>query len=368
MSVPIPMVDLRIQFESLEQEVTKAVLEVMQSTHFILGSRGKALEDAVAAYHGVKHAVAVASGTDALHLALRAAGIGRGDEVITTPFTFIATAEAISYLGAVPVFVDIDPVTFNIDIKKIDAAITKRTKAVIPVHLYGQPADMTGLKSIAQSRNLSVVEDCAQSFGAEQGGKKTGTFGQTGCFSFFPSKNLGGYGDGGMVITDDPKIAECLMSLRNHGSKVRYYHDEIGYNSRLDEMQAAVLLIKLKRIDAYNEQRRNNAQLYAKYLAGTGAQTPAEQPGTKHVFHQYTIRVGNRDQVKKKLDEGGITSSMIYYPVPLHLQAAYKDLGMKPGSLPNTEQAAREVLSLPMYPELTEDQVKKVCEAVKAAL
>lgn len=368
MSVPIPMVDLKIQFESLQKEIVDAVVEVMRGTHFILGSRGKALEDAVAAYHGVKHAVAVASGTDALHLALKATGIDRGDEVITTPFTFIATAEAISYLGAVPVFVDIDPSTFNIDVKKIKAAITKKTRAILPVHLYGQPADMTGLMDLARDHKLSVVEDCAQSFGAEHRGKKTGCFGRAGCFSFFPSKNLGAYGDGGMVITDDPKTAERLASLRNHGSRVRYYHDEIGFNSRLDEMQAAVLLVKLQRIDTYNEQRRKNADLYAKYLAGSGIRTPIEQPGTRHVFHQYTIRVKNRDQVKKKLDGGGITSSMIYYPVPLHLQTAYKDLGMKPGSLPVTEESAREVLSLPMYPELTEDQIKRVCDAVKEAL
>lgn len=364
----IPMVDLKIQYDALREEINNAVLGVMQSAHFVLGPQGKALEEEIAGYHGVKHAVAVASGTDALHLALLAAGIKRGDEVITTPFTFIATAEAISYVGAIPVFVDIDPDSFNIDITKIGPAITKRTKAILPVHLYGHPVDMDRLMEIAKKHNLKVIEDCAQSFGAEYHGKKTGAIGDFGCFSFFPSKNLGGYGDGGMVITDDAKQAEHLLSLRNHGSTVRYYHNEIGFNSRLDEVQAAILRIKFKHIDAYNAKRGNNAALYSKHLAGAGIQTPSEQVGTKHVFHQYTIRVKNRDGVKQKLDKGGITSSMIYYPVPLHLQTAYKDLGMKSGSLPVSEQAAHEVLSLPMYPELTVDQIIKVADAVKKAL
>jgi dTDP-4-amino-4,6-dideoxygalactose transaminase len=362
------MVDLKIQYEAIKEEINSAVLGVIQSTHFILGPQGKALEGEVAAYHGVKHAVAVASGTDALHLALLAAGIKRGDEVITTPFTFIATAEAISYVGAIPVFVDIDPVTFNIDISKIEAAITKKTKAVIPVHLYGQPADMDGLMQIAGRHGLRVIEDCAQSFGAQYKGKRTGAFGDIGCFSFFPSKNLGGYGDGGMMITDDAKLAEHMLSLRNHGSRVRYYHDEIGFNSRLDEIQAAILRIKLKHIDEYNAKRNSNSMLYNKYLAVPGIETPSEQKNTKHVFHQYTIKIKNRDAVKQKLDAGNVTSSMIYYPVPLHLQTAYKEFGMKPGSLPTAEQAAQEVLSLPMYPELTEAQIKQVAEAVKQAL
>ncbi|HET7318220.1 MAG TPA: DegT/DnrJ/EryC1/StrS family aminotransferase [Nitrospirota bacterium] len=368
MALPVPMVDLKVQYETAKQEITSAVLGVMESTHFILGPQGKALEAEVAAYHDVRHAVSVASGTDALHLALIAAGITRGDEVITTPFTFIATAEAISYVGAVPVFVDIDPVTFNIDAAKVEAAITKKTKAIVPVHLYGQPAEMGRLLSLARERNLQIIEDCAQSFGAEYRGRKTGSFGDFGCFSFFPSKNLGGYGDGGMVITGDQTFAERLLSLRNHGSRVRYYHDEIGYNSRLDEIQAAVLRVKFKRIDEYNERRRKNALSYNKHLSGAGVRTPAEVQETRHVFHQYTIRVKNRDAVKQRLDEGKTTSSMIYYPVPLHLQAAYRDLGMKPGSLPAAEQAAQEVLSLPMYPELTEEQIMTVAEAVKRAL
>jgi len=364
----IPMVDLKIQYEAIKEEINAAVLGVLRSSHFILGPQGKALEEELAHYHGVKHAVAVASGTDALHLALLAAGIKRGDEVITTPFTFIATAEAISYVGAVPVFVDIKPDSFNIDISQIAPAITKKTKAIIPVHLYGQPADMDGLMELAKKHNLRVIEDCAQSFGAEYHGKKTGAIGELGCFSFFPSKNLGGYGDGGMVTTDDNDLAKHLLSLRNHGSTVRYYHEELGYNSRLDELQAAIIRIKFKHIDVYNTKRRNNASLYSRYLADSNIRTPSEQSGTKHVYHQYTIRVKNRDAVKQKLDTGGITSSMIYYPVPLHLQRAYNDLGMKPGSMPVAEQAAREVLSLPLYPELTEEQIKKVAYAVKTAL
>lgn len=363
----VPMVDLKIQYEAMKDEINSTVLNVIQSTAFIMGPQGKALEQSIAEYHRVKFAVGVASGTDALHLALRAADTGPGDEVITTPFTFIATAEAISYVGAVPVFVDIRPDTFNMDVSQIASKITKRTKAILPVHLYGQAADMGPLMEIAKKHDLKVIEDCAQSFGAEYRGKMTGAFGDMGCFSFFPSKNLGCYGDGGMVITDNKNLAERLQSLRNHGSRVRYYHDEIGYNSRLDEIQAAILNVKFKRIDAYNDNRRKNAALYTKYLAAPGIQTPVETGDGKHVYHQYTIRLKDRDAVKKRLDEAKM-SSMIYYPVPLHLQTAYKYLGMGTGSLPVSELAAREVLSLPMYPELTEEQIKTVAEAVKKAL
>jgi dTDP-4-amino-4,6-dideoxygalactose transaminase len=361
------MVDLKIQYEDIRDEIDKAVLDVIRSTSFILGPQGRTLEQSVAAYHGVRFAVSVASGTDALHLALRAAGVGPGDEVITTPFTFIATAEAISYIGAVPVFVDIRPDTFNINTEQIEQRITKRTRAILPVHLYGQSADMDPLMAIARKHGLRVIEDCAQSFGTEYRGKRTGSFGDLGCFSFFPSKNLGCYGDGGMVITDDQKAAERLLSLRNHGSKIRYYHDEIGYNSRLDEIQAAILNIKFKRIDAYNEGRRRSAALYTKLLSVPAIQTPFESRDGKHVFHQYTIRIKDRDKVKKRLDEAKV-SNMIYYPVPCHLQTAYADLGLQPGSLPAAEQAAREVLSLPMYPELTGEQIRSVADAVKNAL
>ncbi len=363
----VPMVDLKIQYESIKDEINNAVLSVIQSTQFILGPQGKAFEDEVAKYHGVKHAVAVASGTDALHLALLAAGIKRGDEVITTPFTFIATAEAVSYIGAVPVFVDITADTFNMDVDKIEAAITRKTRGIIPVHLYGQPVVMDALMQIAKKYDIRVIEDCAQCFGAEYKNRKAGTFGDLGCFSFFPSKNLGAYGDGGMVITDNDRLAERMLSLRNHGSRVRYYHDEIGFNSRLDEVQAAVLRVKLKHIDEYNTKRRNNAMLYNKYFTASGIQIPIELEGTKHVYHQYTIRIKDRDSVKQSLDTVKV-SNMIYYPVPLHLQTAYRELNMGLGSLPVTERAAREVLSLPMYPELTEMQIKSVADAVLKAM
>lgn len=363
----VPMVDLKIQYDVMKDEIDRAVLGVIENTAFILGPQGKALEQSIAAYHGVKFAVGVASGTDALHLALRAADIGPGDEVITTPFTFIATAEAISYVGAAPVFVDIRPDTFNMDVSQIASRITKRTRAILPVHLYGQAAEMGQLMELAKKHDLKVIEDCAQSFGSDYKGKKTGAFGDMGCFSFFPSKNLGCYGDGGMVITDNKNLAERLQSLRNHGSRVRYYHDEVGYNSRLDEIQAAVLNVKFKRIDAYNDNRRKNAALYNGFLSAPGIQTPVESGDGTHVYHQYTIRLKDRDAVKKRLDDAKM-SSMIYYPVPLHLQTAYKGLGMGPGSLPVSEQAAREVLSLPMYPELTGEQIRTVAEAVKKAL
>jgi dTDP-4-amino-4,6-dideoxygalactose transaminase len=361
------MVDLKVQYDAIREEIDRAVLDVIRSTAFILGPQGRKLEQSIAAYHGVRHAVGVASGTDALHLALRAAGVGPGDEVITTPFTFIATAEAISYVGAVPVFVDIRPDTFNIDVTQIERRITKRTKAVLPVHLYGHAADMAPLMELARRHTFMVIEDCAQSFGADYHGKRTGGIGHLGCFSFFPSKNLGAYGDGGMVITDDQVLADRVLSLRNHGSRVRYYHDEVGYNSRLDEVQAAVLNVKFRHIDGYNEGRRRSAALYAKELAVPGIQTPVELPDCRHVFHQYTIRIKDRDAVKQKLDAAKV-SNMVYYPVPCHLQAAYRDLGMKTGSLPVAEQAAREVLSLPMYPELTAEQVRSVAETVKRAL
>jgi dTDP-4-amino-4,6-dideoxygalactose transaminase len=354
------MVDLKVQYEAIRTEIDRAVLGVMQSTAFILGPQGKVLEQSIAAYHGVKHAIGVASGTDALHLAIRAAGIGSGDEVI-------ATVEAISYVGATPVFVDIRPDTYNMDVEQVGKKITPRTKAILPVHLYGHAVDMDALMDIAKRKGLLVIEDCAQSFGAEYRKKRTGAIGDIGCFSFFPSKNLGCYGDGGMITTNDDRLAERMLSLRNHGSKVRYFHDEVGYNSRLDEIQAAILNVKFKYIDSYNDGRRRSAGFYAKYFAGSSVRVPSELPGCKHVFHQYTVRIKDRDAVKKKLDEAKV-SSMIYYPVPCHLQPAYADLGMKPGSLPAAEQAAKEVLSLPMYPELTEEQIRSVVDAVKSSL
>ncbi len=365
--MPIPLLDLKLQYATIRDEVLRVTEEVYESQYFILGKRVDDFERDFAAYCQTKHATGVSSGTDALLVALMVLDIKAGDEVIVPAYSFFATAGVVHRTGATPVFVDIDLADYNIDPRQIERKITKRTKAILPVHLYGHPADMAPLMEIARKHGLRVIEDCAQSFGAEYRGKKTGAIGDLGCFSFFPSKNLGCYGDGGMVITDDAKLAEKLQSLRNHGSRVRYYHDEVGYNSRLDELQAAVLNVKFRHIDAYNEGRRKNASLYAKHLSGTGVLVPSEQKDCKHVFHQYTVRIKDRDAVKKKLDDAKM-SSMIYYPVPCHLQAAYRDLGMKPGSLPVAERTAQEVLSLPMYPELTEEQVRTVADAVKGAM
>ncbi|MBI3355082.1 MAG: DegT/DnrJ/EryC1/StrS family aminotransferase [Nitrospirae bacterium] len=361
----IQMVDLKAQYHSIEGEIDARIKEIINGAHFIMGSNVSEFEKEAAGYHNIKHAVAVASGTDALHLALLACGIGKGDEVITTPFTFIATAEAITYTGARPVFVDIDLQTYNIDIKKIEKTITKKTKAILPVHLFGLPADMEKIKELAAEYKLKIIEDCAQSFGAEYKGKKTGAIGDAGCFSFFPSKNLGCYGDGGMVVTNDDNMAEKIRMLRNHGQKVRYYHSIIGYNSRLDEIQAGILRVKLKRIDEYNKKRRENAHLYTEKLKGINIITPSEPEGYYHVFHQYSIRTSKRDSIQKGLTEAGIASA-IYYPVPLHLQESYKDLGYKKGDFPVSEAIASDIISLPMYPELTEAQIDEVCKVIKA--
>ncbi len=363
----IPMVDLKGQYEEIKNEIDGAVLEVLEGTMFILGPNVQALEREVAEFCGVKHGIGVASGTDALHLAVRACGIGPGDEVITTPFTFIATAEAIAYVGAKPVFIDIEPDTFNLDVTKIEERITDRTKAVIPVHLFGQPADMTPVMEAARRYGLKVIEDCAQSFGAYYGDRVTGSIGDAGCFSFFPSKNLGCYGDGGMVVTDSDEIAEEVRVLRNHGSRERYYHHEIGYNSRLDELQAAILRVKLKRIRKYNENRRKNAALYNRYLEGIDVTVPFEDGKGTHVFHQYTILTERRDDVQKALTDAGIASA-VYYPVPLHLQEVFRETGCGDVPLPVAEDVAAKCLSLPMYPELEESDIERICSVIRDTL
>ncbi|BCR05205.1 UDP-2-acetamido-2-deoxy-alpha-D-ribo-hexopyranos- 3-ulose 3-aminotransferase [Desulfuromonas versatilis] len=362
----IPMVDLKGQYETLRQEIEAGFRTVLETTHFILGPQGKALEEEVAAYCGVRHAIGVASGTDALHLALRAAGIGEGDEVITTPFTFIATAEAISYVGGRPVFVDIDPLTFNIDVELIEAAITDRTRAILPVHLFGQPADLAPIRELCRKHGLRLIEDCAQSFGAEYGDRRSGAYGELGCFSFFPSKNLGCYGDGGMIVTDDDRLAEEVRVYRNHGSRERYHHSVIGYNSRLDELQAVVLRAKLKHLDGYNEQRRRNAHRYTARLQGTKVTPPAEDGKGLHVYHQYTVLSDARDAIHQALTAAGIASA-VYYPIPLHRQEVYRELyaGV---SMPVAESVAKRVLSLPMFPELTEAQIDRVCDVILGAL
>ncbi len=362
----IPILDLREQYHELKSEITRAVEEVFEGCHFINGPNVQALEGEIARYVGTEYAVGLNSGTDALHLALRALDIGPGDEVITTPFTFVATTEAIGIVGATPVFVDIDPATFNIDPALIEAAITPQTKAILPVHLYGHPAPMREIMAIAKKHNLAVVEDCAQSIGSTIDGKKTGSFGDVGAFSFFPSKNLGAYGDGGMVTTNRKDLADRMRSLRAHGGRVKYHHEELGVNSRLDEVQAAILRVKLPHLDRWIERRRANAHWYTENLREF-AQVPGETGGTLHAYHQYTIRVRDRDRVQQLLKDSGV-QTMVYYPVPLHLQEVHRVLGFGEGAFPHSERAAREVLSLPMFPELRAEQREAVRDALRTAI
>ncbi len=362
----IPMVDLKIQYHQLQTEIDAAVNAVLESAYFILGPQGSAFEQEVAAYLGVKHAIGVASGTDALHLALRAAGLGPGDEVITSPFTFIATAEAIAYVGATPVFVDIDPQTFNIDVEQAAAAITPATKAILPVHLFGQPADLAPLKKFCDDRDLLLIEDCAQSCGALYGDKMTGTWGDLGCYSFFPSKNLGCFGDGGLIVTDNDDLAAEVKVLRNHGSRERYHHSVIGYNSRLDDLQAAILRVKLKHLDRFNGQRRENAHRYSAGLIKLGLAAPFEDGKGVHVYHQYTLMTDQREVIQKELAAAGIASA-VYYPIPLHQQEVFAAT-CRDVSLPISESVAQKVLSLPIYPELTADQVDLVLETIERAI
>lgn len=362
----IPMVDLKRQYGQLKTEIDQAVLDVLGKTQFILGPNVVALEQEIAAYHNLPAAVGVANGTDALRVALRACGIGPGDEVITTPFTFIATIEVILDVGAVPVFADISADTFNIDPEQIAACITDRTRAVLPVHLYGQPAPMKAIMAIAEQHGLKVIEDCAQAFGATLDGQVVGSFGHCGCYSFFPSKNLGCFGDGGMVVTSDPEVAEQIKVLRNHGSAKQYHHTTVGYNSRLDEVQAAILRIKLQHIDAMNDGRRKAAQRYGQHIARADVTLPYEAPGCKHVYHQFTIKSPKRDVIMSRLQENQIACAL-YYPVPLHQQQLFAGTPVAQTTLPVTEALAKEVVSLPMFPELTEEEIVKIARVVNAA-
>jgi len=362
----IPMVDLKKQFRGIKNEVIAVITEILQGSQYVLGKNVTAFERRTADYHNAKEAVGVASGTDALHLAIDALDIGQGDEVITTPFTFFATVEAILYTGAVPVFADIEPDTFNIDPDQIEAHITEKTRAILPVHLFGHPADMGKIRRIARKHGLKIVEDCAQCFGADINGKKAGSFGDAGCFSFYPSKNLGGYGDGGLIILNNKKVADTVRELRNHGSRGSYIHRRVGFNSRLDEIQAAILLIKMKHIDSYNKKRRQNAHLYTELLSGS-VTCPVERKEAYHVYHQYTIMSSRREAIQQKLREKNI-SSVIYYPVPLHLQNALKFLGYHKGDFPVAEKAAKRVLSLPMYPELEESAVRKITHIIRSVV
>ena len=362
----IPMVDLKRQYEEIREEILRDINEVFESSRYILGPKVKAFEDALAEFHGVTDAVGVASGTDALNLALKAVGITRDDEVITTPFTFFATVEAILYQGAKPVFVDVESNTFNIDPSRIEEVITPKTKAIVVVHLFGHPANMPEIMDIAKKHGLRVIEDCAQAFGAAINGKPVGTFGDIGCFSFYPSKNLGACGDGGAVITSDPALAERIRMLRNHGSRGSYIHETIGLNSRLDEIQAAVLSIKLKRIKKYNELRRKKASFYNWRLADV-VRCPVENSGFYHVYHQYTLRSPLRDRIKEYLNANGI-AAVVYYPLSLHLQKALRFLGYKEGDFPVSEKLSKEVLSIPIFPELTDEEQETICRTIKEAL
>ena len=362
----IPMVDLKTQYHRLKDEIDQALADVLESTAFILGPNVRAFEEESAKYLGVKHAIGCASGTDALHLALLASGVGPGDEVITSAFTFIATAEAIRYVGATPVFVDVDPKTYNLDPNQVAQAITSKTKAIMPVHLFGQPADLHRLSALAESRGLLLIEDCAQSFGASLGGRQTGSIGISAGYSFFPSKNLGAYGDGGLVVTSSDAVAAKVRMLRNHGSEVRYYHDAIGYNSRLDEMQAAILRVKLRHIDAFNRERRRVAHRYSEQLKGLPIVTPHEDGLGVHVYHQYTLLSDQRDLIMKALQEENI-SCAIYYPVPLHQQNVFK-ADCQGVSLPVTEEIAGRCFSLPIYPELTNEAIDRIVAVIKKAL
>jgi dTDP-4-amino-4,6-dideoxygalactose transaminase len=365
----IPLVDLKSQYHSIKREIDEAVRRVIDSGQFILGPEVKSFEDAIVNYLGTKYAVGVASGTDALQLALLACGIKQGDEVITTPFTYIATAESILKCGAKPVFTDIEPETYNIDTAQIKLKITKKTRAILPVHLYGQPADMTPILDLAAKYNLKVIEDCAQALGAKYNGQRVGSLGEAGCLSFFPSKVLGAYGDGGMVVTNSPAVAEAVTLLRAHGAKQKYYYSVSGYNSRLDSLQAAILAVKLKYLDGWNESRRQKAELYGKFLQGVdGVEPPYEAPYSHHIFNYYTIRLRRpkitRDKIIPRLNAQGIATA-VYYPLSLHLQEVYKDLGYKHGDFPVSEAAQEEVLSLPMYPELGEEQIEKIAQSLR---
>jgi len=358
----IPLVDLAAQYQDLKPEIDAAIARVLEGGHFILGPEVEALEREVAAYCGTSHAVAVASGTDALELALRAAGLGPGDEVITTAFSFFATASSIVNIGATPVFVDLDPVTYALDPAQVEAKVSSKTKAILPVHLYGHPCDMDALARIAQRHKLAIIEDCAQAIGAEHRGRKVGSFGLAGCFSFYPTKNLGAYGDAGMVVTSDARVAEQVRLLRIHGSRDRARYEVISRNSRLDELQAAVLRVKLPHLDAWNAARRQHAARYQALLkdaAGPALVLPHAQEGSLHVFHLYVIRVKERDRVQKALVQAGV-GAQIHYPYALPHQPVFASLGYRTGQFPVAERAAAEVISLPAYPELTPTLVEQV--------
>jgi dTDP-4-amino-4,6-dideoxygalactose transaminase len=361
---PIPQLDLAAQYAAIGAEIRAAVEKVMSSQQFVLGREGAALESEIAKLCSVAHSVGVASGTDALILALRACGVKAGDEVLLPPFTFVATGSAVSALGAKPVFADIRPDTYNVDPAELDRRVTPRTRAIVVVHLYGMAADMDPILAFARARKLPVIEDNAQAIGASYKGRPTGSLGDAACISFYPTKNLGAYGDAGMVVTNSPEIAARLRTLRNHGQTEKYISSEPGWNSRLDEIQAAILRVKLRYLAEWQRARQGHAAEYNRLFAQTPGVMPPHAPdGYEHVYHQYTIRVEHRDALQQFLAQRKIGNA-VYYPVPLHLQPIYASLGHKPGDFPHSERAAQEVLSLPMYPELHSEQITRVAKAV----
>jgi dTDP-4-amino-4,6-dideoxygalactose transaminase len=360
----VPLLDLKAQYKTIKNEIDTAIAEVLESQHFILGPKVDQCEKAIAAYSNCAYGVGVSSGSDALLACLMAENIGAGDEVITTPYTFFATAGAIARLGARPVFVDIDPETYNLNVSQIESRVTERTRAIIPVHLYGQMAEMDQVMDVAARRGLVVIEDAAQAIGAEYNGRRAGSIGHYGCFSFFPSKNLGAAGDGGMIVTNDAQRAERLKILRGHGSKPKYYHKIIGGNFRLDALQAAIVSAKLSHLDEWTAARQRNASRYNRLfeLAGLPVGLPGIFKG-RHIFNQYVVRVAQRDQLQAHLQKSGIGTE-VYYPVPMHRQDCFAYLGYAPGAFPESERAAAETLALPIHPELTEEQAKYVVDAI----
>jgi dTDP-4-amino-4,6-dideoxygalactose transaminase len=359
----IPFLDLKAQYHSVKDELDAAALRVLDSTQFILGEEVASFEDGFAAYCGTRHAVGLNSGTSALHLALLAVGVGPGDEVITTPMTFVATVAAIVYAGAKPVFVDIDPLTWTIDASRIEAAITPRTKAILPVHLHGLMADMDAILALADAYSLAVIEDAAQAHGAESKGRRAGSLGDIGCFSFYPGKNLGACGEGGAVVTNDARLAEAVRLLRDWGQASKYNHVVKGYNYRMEGIQGAVLGVKLRHVEAWTEARRRHAARYDALLSGSGIGTPPSVPGARHVYHVYAVRFHDRNAVQQQLGRTSIATG-IHYPVPVHLQPAYADLGHGRGDFPQAERLAAETLSLPMFPELADEQIERICAAL----
>ena len=363
----IPFLDLKSQYHSIKQEIDEAIARVLESTQFVLGNEVAAFEEEFARYCHARHGVAVNSGTSALHLALLAAGIGPGDEVITVPFTFVATVAAVHYVGAKPVFIDIEPRSLTMDVSRIEDAITERTKAIMPVHLYGQPADMDPILEIARRHNLIVIEDAAQAHGAEYKGRRVGSIGDLGCFSFYPGKNLGAYGEGGMVVTNNPEYSHAIQILRDWGQERKYHHLVKGYNYRMEGLQGAILRVKLRHLESWTELRRAHAARYDKLLTDCEVQPPVALPGNRHVYHIYAVRVPGRDALQRALHEEGIQTG-IHYPIPVHLQAAYARSCSQSGDLACSEQAADEVLSLPMYAELSDSQIEAVCAAIPEAV